>query len=143
MAQPIIVFIVDDDEDDRQFLMEVIAQINPRTIFKQFNNGQDALHALEAAEASLPDIIFLDLNMPRLNGRQCLQQLKENKRTSDIPVVIYTTGKKEDDMEEAQKSGSIHYIIKPTCRKDLKKEIEFVLAEILNGSVTSVTPQRG
>lgn len=132
MTPPITIFIVDDDEDDREFFIEAVAEINPGIIFREFNNGQDALQAVQSTDTSLPDLIFLDLNMPRLNGLQCLQQFKHNERSSEIPVVIYTTSKQKEDMEETSKSGAMHYIIKPTCPKDLKKEIEQVLTTLLN-----------
>ena len=134
MTPPITIFIVDDDEDDREFFIEAVAELNPGIIFRQFNNGQDALQTIQSAKSSLPDLIFLDLNMPRLNGLQCLQQLKHNERSLEIPVVIYTTIKQKEDMEETRKLGAIRYNIKPICPEDLKikKEIEHVVTALLN-----------
>jgi CheY-like chemotaxis protein len=130
MSSPITLLIIDDDEDDRQFFMEVVEQINPSVISTQSSSGQEALHPLHN-NIALPDAIFLDLNMPRLNGFQFLEQLKKNERTSAIPVIIYTTSKQKEDIEEAKRLGAAHYITKPSCTKDLIKEIEFVLKNIL------------
>jgi CheY-like chemotaxis protein len=130
MTSPITLLIIDDDEDDRQFFLEVVAQINPTIIFTESHNGQEVLHTLDNT-ITLPDVIFLDLNMPRLNGFYWLQQLKKNDRTSAIPVIIYTTSKQKEDMEAAKRLGAEHYIIKPNSTEDLIKEIEFVLKNIL------------
>lgn len=132
MTPPITIFIVDDDDDDRQFLEEVVSQINPYITCTHFNNGQDALQALKFTRASLPRMIFLDLNMPRLNGFHCLEHLKKDKTTAGIPVIIYTTSKQNEHIEETKKSGAAHYIIKPTSRQVLEQEIIFVFTELSN-----------
>ncbi len=80
---------------------------------------------------ALRDAIFLDLNMPRLNGFQCLDQLKKNEKTSVIPVIIYTTSKQKGDIEEVRRLGAAHYITKPGCTKDIVQKIAFVLKNIL------------
>lgn len=97
MTPPITIFIVDDDEDDREFFIEAVAELNPGIISGSLTTGRMLCKQFQSAKSSLPDLIFLDLNMPRLNGLQCLQQLKHNKRSSEIPVVIYTTIKQKEE----------------------------------------------
>jgi CheY-like chemotaxis protein len=105
-------FIVDDDVDDIQLFVEAVNEIDSNMGCFTANNGEDALAKLEKLE-TLPDIIFLDLNMPKLNGKQCLAQLKSNPRLKDIPVVIYSTSSSEADMEETKKLGASYYLTKP------------------------------
>lgn len=69
------ILIVDDDEDDKEMFIEVVSEIDNSTNCIQASNGYEALEILEK-NISLPDLIFLDLNMPRMNGKQCLQSIK-------------------------------------------------------------------
>ena len=125
MPKPITVFIIDDDEDDREMFCEAMANISEASVCMTAFNGQEALQKLQNAH-TLPDFIFLDLNMPRMNGKQCLVQLKKDKRLATIPVVIYSTSKREDDRAETKELGSVHFITKPTSITQLRKDLQFV-----------------
>jgi CheY-like chemotaxis protein len=70
MAKPIIVYIMDDDPDDQEFLIQALKDLDPSIECFTAKNGQEGLHKLETAAIPLPFLIFLDLNMPRINGRQ-------------------------------------------------------------------------
>lgn len=123
-----ILLVADDDQDDREMFIEVVTEICPSLKCIKASNGKEALILVENEQIS-PDLIFLDLNMPRMNGRQCLKHLKENEKTKAIPVIIYTTSKLEKDKQETQKLGAVHFITKPTSMTVLKKELEYVFSQ--------------
>lgn len=125
MIKSLVFFIIDDDVDDRELFCEVIAELCDTHRCVTASNGQEALQLLQKEEL-LPDFIFLDLNMPRMNGKQCLVQLKANERLSKIPVVIYSTSKAVSDKEETRRLGAQAFITKPTCMHQLKRELELV-----------------
>ena len=118
MTKNKVLFIVDDDVDDIQLFIEAVNEIDNSMGCSSAKNGEDALAKLQASE-KLPDIIFLDLNMPKLDGKQCLIKLKKDPRLKDIPVVIYSTSSSPKDMEEMEKLGAIFYLVKPETFTDL------------------------
>ena len=128
MAVDITVFIVDDDQDDRDMFCEVVKEINERINCKVFSNGQEALQVLQKHEV-LPNFIFLDLNMPRMNGKQFLTNIKNMPCLCSIPVIIYSTSKLDEDKEETKKLGAEYFLTKPTSMQQLKKELESVFAK--------------
>lgn len=92
------------------------------------SEAQDAASALEILEASnLPDLILLDLNMPKMNGKEFLTILKKNKRLRHIPIVILTTSDNQKDLEECFSIGISGYVLKPLKYKDYQAKIESVL----------------
>ena len=94
MNKNFTVLIVDDDEDDRAVFCEVMLEVYPNARCITAKSGCDALNKLEAEANQNPAVIFLDINMPIMNGKQCLAALKASPATCDIPVVIYTTSKR-------------------------------------------------
>ena len=113
-----IVLIIDDDEDDRDLFCIAVHEIEPRINCIMARNGEEALQGLRL-EYPKPHIIFLDLNMPRINGIQCLRELKKDRELQDIPVVIYTASNLDEDKEEIKKLGVLYYITKPSSFKEL------------------------
>jgi len=123
------IMIVDDDIDDCDIFCEALSDINPAIECIRVGNGQEALRMLECTER-LPQLIFLDLNMPRMGGRQCLAEIKKNNRLMHIPVVIYTTSKIGDDVQEMRQLGAYDFITKPFRDTDLKKIIREMLQNL-------------
>jgi CheY-like chemotaxis protein len=121
------IFIADDDLDDLDIFCEAVAEIDPAIKTITASNGEEALKKLNHPLFPLPDFIFLDLNMPRLDGKKCLCEIKRNSRLNRIPVVIYTTSKLNNDMEEVQKLGAVHFVTKPSRLSDLRSVISSVL----------------
>ena len=119
--------IVDDDEDDRDFFCEAVKEINIETECIVAINGEDALHILKNGLLDLPDYIFLDLNMPRMNGINCLTELKKDVQLKDIPVVIYSTTSYEKETNEVLHLGAFAFIVKPTSLQKLMQEILYII----------------
>ena len=113
------IFIIDDDDDDIEFLRDAIYQISPGTSCTIFLNATDAIQGLKSKKFPRPDLIFLDLNMPRVSGFQFLRELKGDPTLSEIPVVIYTTSKSYDDRLETLKMGAIYFMTKPSSFRHL------------------------
>ena len=107
------VLIVDDDEDDRDLLCEAIHEIHQSTNCIVAQNGQEALARLRRTEYLGPDLIFLDLNMPRVSGMQFLEEIRRDLILHEIPIVIYTTSKLGKDELECKRLGAVHFITKP------------------------------
>jgi CheY-like chemotaxis protein len=122
------ILIVDDDEDDRELFCGAVNELDHLVSCKMAHNGKEALDLLRSG-AVKPDYIFLDLNMPKLNGKKFLSELKLDVALSEIPVVIYTTSKLPEDIEETKKLGAIHFITKPTGIEELCIEILYVLSK--------------
>jgi CheY-like chemotaxis protein len=127
------VMIVDDDEDDIQLFCEALNDVDGHINCISAINGEDALMKLNKENAVLPDYIFLDLNMPRLNGKQCLKKIKSSATLCNIPVIVYTTSKLQEDMEETKKLGATTFLTKPNQLNDLRKAIASILQGKFNG----------
>lgn len=125
--------IVDDDEDDIELFCDAVKELDNGIECISASNGEDAIHKLRRENQPLPDYIFLDLNMPRLNGKQCLMRLKVDAKLRDIPVIIYSTSKLKEDMEETRQLGAVHFLTKPDKVRDLRKAIASILEGRYNG----------
>jgi CheY-like chemotaxis protein len=120
--------IIDDDEDDRELFCTAVDDVEPTIQCITADDGEDALRGLRYGRFPKPDLIFLDLNMPRLNGVQTLIELKKDCHLKDIPVVIYSTSKLERDKRETARLGAAGFITKPTALS----ELQVAITEILN-----------
>ncbi|PKG50753.1 response regulator [Olleya sp. 1-3] len=119
--------LADDDEDDRLFFTDAFDDIKITTRVKTFNDGVYLMDYLNSDDALLPNVLFLDLNMPRKSGLECLKEIKQNAKFKDIAIAIYSTSASEEDIENTFIQGANIYIKKPSDFKTLKK----VLAEVV------------
>jgi CheY-like chemotaxis protein len=124
-----IIFMIDDDEDDREIFQEAILSCYPKVELMFAVDGAQALQMLESSSTN-PDVIFLDYNMPRVNGIQCLRTLKQTDRTRSIPVIMYTTSRDREQEKVALLLGADHYMTKPTSFTNLCNEIKRLLTLI-------------
>lgn len=104
--------LIDDDEDDRDFFLQVMEGIHPEMTCDIAVNGKIALDKLSSA-AVRPDLIFLDLNMPLMNGRQFLKEIQNYQQLTQIPVVILSTSGDAQTIRETITMGARHFITKP------------------------------
>jgi CheY-like chemotaxis protein len=122
-------FIVDDDIDDQDLFIEAVNEVDTSIQCMSASSCEEALDLLKNRKVSLPDIIFLDLNMPRLNGKQCLAELKKQAHLRDIPVIIYSTSSERRDIEETTRLGAAHFLTKPNKFEELCKALSFVVSK--------------
>jgi len=129
MPRPKVILIVDDDTDDIELFCLAVSEIDKTIECTSARTGEEAMQLLRKNLLRKPDYIFLDLNMPRMNGKQCLKLLKTDPEFSHIPVIIYSTSKLPEEYEETKQLGAVQFLTKPTKHTDLKKAITFVLEE--------------
>lgn len=125
--------MVDDDEDDVNFFEQTVKDVNPNVHFSAAGNGQQALDLLRSGNGSLPDLLFLDLNMPLMDGKQCLKELKADPELSRIPVIIYTTSSQSRDIEETMMNGAVCFITKPSSLKELQSILDTLMGSLPHG----------
>lgn len=121
------ILMVDDDSEDRMIMQDLFKEIGAISLLHYEENGEEALTYLENCyqqQQTLPNLIVLDLNMPRLNGTQVLKKIKQDERFQDISVIIFSTSLNPLEKNESLKSGALSYIIKPMtydeCRDTAK-----------------------
>ena len=121
------IILADDDEDDRLFFTDAFEELKISTKVQTYNDGSELMDYLNSEDAILPEILFLDLNMPKKNGIECLQEIKANNRFSDVAIAIYSTSSSEEHIEETFVSGANIYIKKPNDFETLKKVLSDVV----------------
>lgn len=121
------IMLADDDEDDRLFFKEAFEEVKIKYDITAFSDGEQLMHYLNEDENPLPDIIFLDLNMPRKSGMECLKEIRQNDRLKKISVAIYSTSSSEQDIEDTFVAGANVYIKKPNDFNMLKKVLSDVV----------------
>jgi len=123
-----IVLLVDDDEDDRKMFQEALQAVDTEVEYLEARDGVEALELLTRQPTVLPDFIFLDLNMPRKDGKQLLADLQKHQHLHHIAVIVYTTSKSIRDVEEVKSLGAAHFITKPFFFEEICSAIRLVLA---------------
>jgi CheY-like chemotaxis protein len=124
------VLLIDDDEDDRYFFLEALGSAHPDIKCTTAVNGQDGLEALEAQKVR-PDVIFLDLNMPLMNGQQFLREIRSRTKFTGIPIVILSTSSDQGAIDEAMSLGAKAFITKP----DKLSAWEKTISDFLKSSI--------
>ncbi|MEP6617216.1 MAG: response regulator [Ginsengibacter sp.] len=129
MKNKFILLIVDDDPDDRELFIESAKEVDENIVCITAGDGLEALSILKNEENQLPDYIFLDLRMPRFDGRKCLKEIRNDPRLLSIPVIIYTTSRQVEDAIELKKMGAVHFISKPVDPEEIFYLISSVIGE--------------
>lgn len=124
-----VILCVDDDEDDLLFIREAINSQSHSFTIIEAKDGSEALYFLSKSlsEGKLPCLVIMDMNMPKMNGKQTINKITENEHMSRIPIAIFTTSSNEADRRFFEDKG-IHFITKPFDYKIFTKEIIAVLA---------------
>jgi CheY-like chemotaxis protein len=133
------ILLADDDKDDSDLFQDVLKELPVPSQLTTVFNGEQLMQYLQSNKAQLPDILFLDLNMPRKNGFECLGELKGDKALLHIPVVIFTTSSEPSVINLLYNAGAQFYIRKPNKIEQLKKLIHLALTltEEQNGQRSS------
>ncbi len=119
--------LADDDEDDRLFFKEAFEDVKIEYALSTFHDGEQLMNYLNDHANALPHIIFLDLNMPRKSGLECLREIRADEHLKKISVAIYSTSSAEQDIEETFEAGANVYIRKPNDFNMLKKVLSDVV----------------
>jgi CheY-like chemotaxis protein len=121
------VLLIDDDHDDHEFFVEAVREIDESIQCRSMFDSEEALKFLKDQSHQLPDLIVLDTNMPKLNGRQILLELKKDPALKDIPVVMYSTFFSDRDNDEFTKLGVANYLAKPSKFGDFRNMLTDIL----------------
>lgn len=109
------VLIVDDDPDDRQLIKDALEECRISVVAVELSDGSDVINYLNTCPThKLPDLVLLDLNMPIMNGFDTLNEIRLNKKFSEIPVYVFTTSSTLEDKQHAISLGAIDFITKPS-----------------------------
>ena len=122
------ILLADDDEDDRLFFKDAIEEVKVKTVVTILNDGLQLMQYLNTPNIKLPNVVFLDLNMPIKGGMQCLKEIRSDNKLKDLSIAIYSTSASEEDIEETFVRGANIYIKKPNDFGELKR----ILAEVIN-----------
>ena len=107
------ILLVDDDPDDQLLFKEALKEADTLVLCLTACNGIDALEKLNCVTVPIPDLIFMDVNMPRMNGIDCLKEMQRNVLLKDIPVIMYSTSCSPAYQKECFDNGAVFYMEKP------------------------------
>lgn len=120
------ILLIDDDEDDQEIFLTALGKIDRTIICTAIDNAREALDMLIARKIS-PDLIFLDLNLPVMNGQQFLMEIKKEQTLSNLPIIILSTSSHRATIELTRELGAMDFHSKPDNFKDLIDIIKSVL----------------
>ena len=132
----ILIMIVDDDPDDIDIFIDAAREVEPTVVCASAQNGFDALNLIRAKNIK-PDFIFVDLNMPKMNGKQFIEEIRKNPDFNDTQLIVYSTSKIDDDEKEVISLGANGFITKPTSLDELCNNIARIISK---GYHTSASP---
>ena len=122
------ILLADDDEDDRLFFKDALDEVKVKTVVTTVNDGVELMNYLNKPDVRLPNVVFLDLNMPMKGGMECLKEIRSDSRLKGLSIAIYSTSASEEDIEETFVKGANIYIKKPNDFNELKR----VLGEVVS-----------
>lgn len=118
--------MIDDDPDDLAFYKGIFAEKDSDLQVIQYTNGETFLQEYENSKKSVPRLIMVDLNMPRVSGLELIKMLKDHDRLSQVPVVVLTTSSSPLDIQDCVEEGIKSYFIKPLHYEDCKKLVSSI-----------------
>jgi CheY-like chemotaxis protein len=127
MSKPLHLFLVDDDADDREIFSEIIKESFPQAKFSYAYDGMHAIEKLKGDSFFIPDFIFIDINMPRMNGIKCLTQIKKIDRVKNVPAYMYSTARHRDIVLQCVELGALGFLAKESDLTEMKKQFEKII----------------
>lgn len=121
------VLLADDDKEDRTDFTEAFENLKIKTSVETVKNGLELMQYLNKPNAVIPHLLFLDLNMPKKSGLECLIEIKQIEKLKNLTVVIYSTSSSEKDIEDTFINGANVYLKKPAHLTFLKKTLLHIL----------------
>jgi DNA-binding NtrC family response regulator len=128
MEKELQLLLADDDEDERLFFAKALQTLSIPTRLVTIEDGEKLINHLTISK-KVPDIMFLDINMPRKNGSECLAEIKSNKNIKEFPIVIYSTCLNDSMADYLYKKGAYHYLRKGDF-SDLIKHLQTILVQL-------------
>jgi CheY-like chemotaxis protein len=119
--------LIDDDADDHEIFLEAVNEIDNSIQCVCYFDGEEALRKLQKNGDTLPDLIFLDTNMPKVSGKHVLTSLKKSSSLNNIPVIMYSTFFSGKDKEEFKSIGAAFHLSKPAKFEELRNALSDIL----------------
>ncbi|MEO5684710.1 MAG: response regulator [Chitinophagaceae bacterium] len=126
---PVHILLADDDRDDRFFFETVLTSMRINTRFSTVENGEKLIEYLLKKEEKLPDVLFLDMNMPRKNGLECMEEISLHEQLSSLPVIIYSTYIQHEIADQLYNLGAYHYVAKASL-SELRTLLQYVVGMV-------------
>jgi CheY-like chemotaxis protein len=123
-----IAFIIDDDLDDQEIFSIVMREISEDIKCVFADDGMHALKKIKSGDSFTPGLIFIDINMPRMNGMQCLVEIRQIERLQNVPVYMYSTSAEKAIVERCKNYGATGFIKKHIDINDLKTDLEKIIS---------------
>ena len=120
------ILLIDDDNDDQEIFLTAVEELSCSVNCIALSDASDALRKL-SVKAIAPDLIFLDLNMPVMNGQQFLKEIKKNKDLKNIPVIIFSTSSNSGTIKLTKELGATDFITKPNSYDELINTLDPLL----------------
>ena len=133
------ILLADDDQDDCLFFKEALNELLISTHLTTVHDGEQLMHLLHDETSELPDVLFLDLNMPRKNGFECLSEIKQSKKLKRLTVIIFSTSFEQEVVNLLYKNGAQYFIRKPSEFSQFKKIIRQSLELVTLGNISQST----
>ena len=129
------IYLADDDSDDRDFFADAMLEIDPDVILQVAEDGMYLMDELLALSyLDLPEFIFLDINMPRKSGLECLAELRSLENFKRVNIIMLSTSSDPENIRNSRELGASFYAVKPSCFEKLKSLLEEVLSMTFVGS---------
>jgi DNA-binding response OmpR family regulator len=132
------IIIIDDDEDDRLFFREALKSSGIDAVFNEYSNGESFFEYMQDSTVLRPDFIFLDINIPRIDGYDILNTIRTYDNYADTKVIMFTTASSEDDVLKAMQSRASGFATKPVDYKILEETIKNVVTHFTVPQTDSV-----
>ncbi|MDF2455021.1 MAG: response regulator receiver protein [Cytophagaceae bacterium] len=117
------ILLVDDDEDDQEIFFAALEELSYPGVFKPLSSAIEALKLLKGGQVK-PDLIFLDLNMPIMNGQQFLKEIKNTVNAQHIPVIIISTSSNPQTIQQTKELGAYDFVTKPDKFDELVNKLK-------------------
>jgi CheY-like chemotaxis protein len=129
---PIKCFIIDDDLDDQEIFLMCVREINSNIHCLTCNSGVEAISMLESDPGYIPEFIFIDVNMPKMNGNMCLGILKNMERLRHTKFFMYSTTSEPSALNSSRSLGADDFIIKPVKIAELKERLSGIFSDTIS-----------
>lgn len=134
--EEIHVLLADDDADDCLFFKEAVVEILPVGNLTILHDGEQLMNHLTSSLTELPHVLFLDINMPRKNGSECLLEIKQNEKLKGLPVIMFSTSFEQEVVNQLYQNGAQYFIRKPSKFSQFKKVVQQTIAIIAKDNVS-------
>lgn len=122
-----LVFLVDDDYEDHEIFKMAFSKVDPSADVLTTESGIEAMDYISQHPDFNPDIIFFDVNMPRMNGKECIRELRKSTFFQNTPMILYSTHDGQKEIDEAQQAGASEFMTKPASIPEFTKALQNIV----------------